>query len=153
MHDRYELKSRNLWQSVGFQYKSVLRRWSIKLTVTSRKLTDFLNIWLVNFKFGWILFKFSKNSSSFSSLLFQIKKMSSMYLSHDKSFTVYVSNKINFNIIHEDTCVWWWKFGPYGSTRDLLFEFWIKFKEIVLEYKFWHVTQIWRRNFFIWLLF
>ena len=66
-----KLKSGNWWQSVGFQY-----------------LQDFS---LVNFKNGWKLFKFSKNSSSFSSLSFQIKKMSSMYLSHTEGFTASVS--------------------------------------------------------------
>ena len=63
-----ELKSRNWWESVSLQYKSVSKCWSIKLTFTSKKLTDFLDFSLVNFKFGWKLFKFFKNSSSFSSV-------------------------------------------------------------------------------------
>ena len=67
-----ELKSRNWWQSVSLQYKSVSRCWSIKLTFTSKKLTDFLDFSLVNFKFGWKLVTFSKNSSTFSSLYMYI---------------------------------------------------------------------------------
>ena len=62
--------------------------------LTSKKLTDFLDFSLVNLKYGWKLLKFSKNSSSFSSLSFQIKKMSSIYLSHTKGFTFCVSRKL-----------------------------------------------------------
>ena len=62
-------------------------------TFTSTKLTNFADFSLVNFKFGSKLFKFSKNSSNFFSLSFQIKKMSSIYLSHTKGFTACVSRK------------------------------------------------------------
>ena len=144
-----ELKSRNWWQSNGLQKKSVERFWSIKLTFTSKKLTDFLDFSLVNFKYGWKLFKFSENSSSFASLSFQIKKMSSMYLSHTMGFTACVpenqSQLYPWRYMHMVV-----KFGSNGSASYLMFDFWIKFKEIAFEYKFCDVNQICRRNFFIW---
>ena len=88
-----ELKSRNWWQSVGLQNESVWRCWSSKLTVTSKKLTNVLDFSLASFKFGCKLFKFSKNSSSFSSLSFQIKNMLPMDLSYNNGFKACISRK------------------------------------------------------------
>ena len=142
-----ELKSRNWWQSVGLQYESVSRCWSSKLTVTSKKLTNVLDFSLVKFKFGWKLFKFSKNSSSFSSLSFQIKKMLPMDLSYNNGFKACISRKSIWTLSMKDPCICWCRFRPYGSTRDLLFDFWIKFKEVILQYKFCLANQIYRQNF------
>ena len=44
------------------------------------------------------IIKFSKNSSSFSSLSLLIKKMSSMYLSHTKGFAACISGKSVSNL-------------------------------------------------------
>ena len=54
-----KLKSRNGLQSVGLQYKSVSRCWSLKLTVTAKKLTDFLDFLHVNYSSSLKIFPVS----------------------------------------------------------------------------------------------
>ena len=72
-----------------------------------------------------------------------MKKKSPMYLIHTHGFVFFDSRnefstlKIYFYkfIIDKNTCIRRDKFSCYGSTKNLLFNTWIKLRVVVLQYK------------------
>ena len=77
--------------TIDFFYVDRMRKAKIRKLMAISWLSIFTRFFTCKFQIWMKFFNFSKNSSSFSSLSFQIKKMSSMYLSHTEGFTASVS--------------------------------------------------------------
>ena len=79
--------------SVGFVYRSVeVILSSMRVTKTSRKLTDLKEYACVNLMAGLTILMYVRKSISLSSLSFHIMKMSSMWRSHMDGLIGYWSN-------------------------------------------------------------
>ena len=58
------------------------------------------------------------------------------------------SQKFRFNLIHENACIWCCKLCSDSRSRNLLFNFSVKFKIIILEHKFSQLNRIVSRDLF-----
>ena len=70
------------------------------------------------------------------------EKMSSVYLNHTNGWCYWVFGKFKFNLIHEDGRIWWCKLSSDSHSWNLLFNFSVKFKIVILEDKFSQLNKI-----------
>ena len=109
-----------VWHCIN---RSVIIIRSRIFTSRSKNVSFFLLYSWANLRLGWNFFKLLRNPSSFSWPRVQMKKMSSMYL--NLKWLMLLGFRIfRFNLIHEDTRIWWCKCSSSDSISwNLLFNF------------------------------
>ena len=128
-----KLQWRYWWQSVLLVYKSVVIEPFSRLTLTSKNATFFCDDSYVNLRLGGNWFSFSINLLSSASSCVLIKKHIVNIAQPRKWLGILVLKKISLCFIHIDTGVWRSKLGSNYSSRNLLLNFVIKFKQIKLN--------------------
>ena len=127
-----ELQLRFWWQSVLLGYKSVVIQPFWRLTLRYKKSTFFYDDSYVNLTLGRNWFRFSINLLSFASpCVRRYKKDIVNILQPNKCLKILCLKKISLCFIHIDTSVWRSELGSNCSSKNVLLNFIIKFKQII----------------------
>ena len=132
-----ELQLRFWWQSVLLVYKSVVIQPFWRLTLRYKKSTFFYDDSYENLRLGRNWFRFTINLLSFASPCVRpYKKDIVNILQPNRCLKILCLKKISLCFIHIDTSVWRSKLGSNCSSRNVLLNFIIKFKQIIFQNKF-----------------